>query len=200
MNQMPTDLSSVASAKPLGAIAFGDVGLAKSEAFTTHIGFISMPELALLIAVISTSYGWIAMKNLVVVRGYSTIMVNGIAMLGGGILAILSAVLVEKSPWIRAAIDPGWGLSPVAYAQWAVFGYTLFLILIANVICFNLYSWLLHHYSTTFISFAGFTTPLFAALFDLLYFGQGVSMSFFSTIGLVGIGIYIFYQDELKNS
>jgi len=171
-----------------------------AEAFTTHIGFLSMPELVLLVAVTSACYGWITTKQLVVVRGYSTIMVNGITMLGGGLLAILSAFLFETSPWIRAAADPSWGLTPVEYARWAVFGYTVFLIIIANVICFNLYSWLMHRYSITFISFAGFTTPLFAALFDLLYFGQRVSMSFFTTIGLVGIGIYIFYQDELKNS
>ncbi len=171
-----------------------------TEALTVHLGFISMPELVLLVAVASACYGWIATKQLVVVRGYSTIMVNGITMVGGGILAIISALLFETSPWIRAAADPKWGLSPVAYAGWALFGYTVFLIIIANVICFNLYSSLLHRYSVTFISFVGFTTPLFAALFDLLYFGQRVSMSFFATIGLVGIGIFVFYQDELKKS
>ena len=173
-----------------------------AEAFTMHIGFLSMPELVLLVAVASACFGWITTKQLVVVRGYSTIMVNGIAMLGGGVLALLAAFLFEPSPWIRAAAEPGWGLGPIEYARWAIFGYTVLLIIIANVICFNLYSRLLHKYSTTFISFVGFTTPLFTALFDLLYFGQGVSISFFATIGLVGIGIYIFHQDELlvKNS
>lgn len=171
----------------------------RAEAFTPHIWFFSMPELVLFVAVISACYGWITTKHLVTIRGYSTIMVNGIAMLGGGILATIGAFLFEDTPWILPAAQPLFGLSSHGYAIIAVIGYTTFLIFIANVICFNLYSALLRHYSTTFISFAGFTTPIFAAFFDLLVFGQVVPISFVTTICLVAVGIYIFYQDELNN-
>ncbi len=169
-----------------------------AESFTSHIWFLSMPELVLLIAVGSACYGWITTKHLVTNRGYSTIMVNGIGMLGGGILALLAGFLFEERPWILPAVTPSFGFTPTEYAVLAVLGYTTFLIIIANVVCFNLYSTLLRRYSTTFISFVGFTTPLFAALFDLLFFGEMVPISFFTTIGFVAIGIYIFYQDELK--
>lgn len=187
----------------IGVIGFVPILLNQlpTEAPTVHIGFISLPELALIVAVAASCYGWIAVKRLVVQRGYSTVMVNGVTMLFSGIGSLMLALFLERSPWIRAALNPVWGLSPVGYARWAVVGYTLLLIVIANVLGFNLYSWLLHKYSVTLISFAGLTAPLFAAFFDVLYFGQGVPVSFWVTTGVVGAGIYIFYQDELsKNS
>lgn len=172
-----------------------------TEVITRHIGFLSTPELALIVAVVTASYGWICVKQLVAQRHYSPIMINGVSMLFGGILSFLFALFVEPAPWLRVATEPAWGFTPWGYALWAVIGYTALLILIANVIGFNLNSWLLKHYSATFISFVGFTTPLFTAFFDWIYFGQVVSWSFWLTIGIVGIGIYIFYQDELiKNS
>jgi len=168
-----------------------------TEAATDHFLFISLPEFMVFLAAGAACYGWITTKQLVVGRAYSTVMVNGVSMLFGGMISLFVAWLMEPFPWIQATGESSWGLSSLAYARWAVVGYTVFLILVANVICFNLYSWLLHRYTATFISFVGFTTPLFAAFFDLLYFGQFVSASFFLTVGIVGIGIYLFYQDEL---
>lgn len=175
------------------------MGQVPTEVVTRHIGFLSTPELALIAAVVAASYGWICVKQLVM-RDYSPIMINGISMLVGGIASFLLALCVEPTPWLRVAVEPAWGLTPWEYALWAVIGYTALLILIANVIGFNLNSWLLKHYSATFISFVGFTAPLFTAFFDWVYLGQVVSWSFWLTIGIVGVGIYIFYQDELKNS
>ncbi len=185
----------------IGVLGFLPILLNQSrpEMLTSHIWFLSMPEIVLLVAVVSACYGWITTKHLVVVRGYSTIMVNGISMFFGGILALIAGLIFEKAPWVISAESPDLGLTPFMYAILAVLGYTVLLIIIANVICFNLYSALLRRYSATFISFAGFTTPLFAALFDLLYFKETVSLNFFATIGFVAVGIYIFYQDELTN-
>ena len=42
--------------------------------------------------------------------------------------------------------------------------YSFALVIIANIIGYNLYGYLLSRYSATFLSFAGFMTPLFAAL------------------------------------
>ncbi len=185
----------------IGILGFLPIILNQSqtEAITPHVWFLSMPELVLLVAVISACYGWITTKQLVVTRGYSTIMVNGIAMLAGGIVSICMALLLEDAPWILSAKNPAFGFTSYGYALAAVLCYTTFLIVVANIICFNLYSSLLRRYSTTFISFAGFITPLFAAFFDLIVFRQMVPISFVVTICLVAIGIYIFYQDELGN-
>ncbi len=88
---------------------------------------------------------------------------------------------------------------PVATLMKASFiGPLVLLILIGNFLCFNLQGYLLHIYTATLLSFFGFITPLIAALFDWLWFGQSVSPSFYITVVLVSFGLYLFYQEELK--
>ncbi len=167
-----------------------------AEIVTKHIWFLSMPELLLLISVVSSCYGWIVMKYLVVQRDYSPIMVNGIGMLGGGVMAFCSSLLIEGKPHIFVNNQP-LIFTPFIYSLGIVIFYTGALILIANVICFNLYSHLLRRYSATFISFAGFTTPIFAAFLDLIFLNERIPLAFYLTMGMVFIGLWIFYQDEL---
>lgn len=169
------------------------------ESFTFHLGFLSVPELLLLVAVISSCYGWIIMKYLVIERHYSPIMVNGIGMLAGGVLALISSLLIERKPYIFIVQNPPF-FTPLLFTLGVIALYTIVLILIANVICFNLYTILLGRYSPTFISFAGFTTPIFAAFFDLIFLNEPVTLAFYSTIILVFIGLLIFYQDELART
>ena len=108
-------------------------------------------------------------------------------MLFGGVLALTTSHTVETWPALDYVIYsvPFWRS-------------LLLLILIGNVICFNLYGKLLQTYSTTMLSLFGFVTPLFTALFNWLWFGQTVSYAFFAKIILVAVGLYIFYQEELK--
>ena len=74
--------------------------------------------------------------------------------------------------------------------------YSLSLILIANIICYNLYGYLLSRYSPTFLSFAGFMTPLFAAFLGWLFLGEQVTWHFFATIGFVILGLYLFHEKK----
>ncbi len=167
-----------------------------SEIVMRHIGFLSMPELSLLVAVASSCYGWIIMKHLVVFRNYSTLMVNGISMFWGGIMSLAASLVVEKSPRIFISQAPPF-LSPMGYTWLMIALYIAALIVIANVVCFNLYGILLRRYSPTFIAFAGFTTPIFAALLDFIFLGEQISIAFCVTMVLVFVGLWIFYQDEL---
>ncbi|MCX5921994.1 MAG: DMT family transporter [Candidatus Dependentiae bacterium] len=163
----------------------------------------SWPELALLGAVVSSAYGWMVMKKLMH-KHHSPVMVNGIGMFGGGVLAFLTSLLVEGVPAITMpAIQSNlntWALSLFgAYAPVILcFGFMLLLILIANIICYNLYGILLKEYSATFLSFAGFTTPLFAALYDFIFIGDTISSAFIASVVITCVGLYIFYRQELK--
>jgi drug/metabolite transporter (DMT)-like permease len=159
------------------------------EAFTKHFWFLSMPELLLLAAVVSSCYGWMVMRYLVIQRDYSSIMVNGIGMAGGGIMALIASLAIEGIPQVGSI-----SLDQVMI----VAAYTTALILIANVVCFNLYGLLLRRYSATFLSFAGVTTPLFAAAFDLIFFKEPVTLGFILTMIIVFIGLWLFYQDDFK--
>lgn len=172
------------------------------EEFMKHIGIFSMPEIALIVAVASSCYGWIIMKHLVVLRNYSTLMVNGISMVGGGIMSLIASFIFEKSPRIFIEEPPTSLLpmvqSPQLYTIGMIAVCIAALILIANVVCFNLYGILLRQYSPTFIAFAGFTTPAFAALLDFIFLGERVTWSFYVTMIIVFFGLWVFYKDELR--
>jgi len=148
--------------------------------------FISLPEVVMLFAVGSAVYGWIMLRKLVKDGEYSPIMVNGVGMVGGGILALITSYFVE-----------GWDVSPVMQF-WPFVRLTALIILVANILFYNFYGYLLTRYTATFLSFAGFTTPLFAALFGWLFLGEMVSWTFFLSLFVVFIGLYIFYQEELR--
>jgi len=156
------------------------------------VAFVGLPELVLFVSVISFAYGWIIIKELVVVRSYSTLVVNGISMLGGGMLALITSFLLEGKPHLIAATGHQWE------AAVKVAGYMGALILISNVICYNLYAYLLREYTATFLSFAGFTTPFFAVLLGVLFLGETVTLEICVTAGLVALGLFIFYKDEFR--
>ena len=150
-----------------------------------HVGF-SWVNLLMLASVITSCLGWIFVRILVKNKGYSTLLVNGFSMVCGGIIAFPIACTTENLARIPQASLP----------------YIMLLlgsmILIANILFYNLYGYLLKKYTATFLSFAGFVTPLFAAFFEWLFFGVMVPHEFFMTVAIVGVGIFIFYQEELK--
>jgi len=144
------------------------------------------------------------MKKLTNVRGYSPVFINGIGMLGGGLLALVTSFLWEKTPRIYGAESLGYldkilpiTVSPEVAGYIMFFWYTLLLIIIGNIIAYNLYGYLLTYYSATFLSFAGFTTPLFAALLGWLLLNEHITWHFFSTIIIVSFGLYLFYKEDL---
>lgn len=145
----------------------------------------SFPRLLTLIAVISGSYGWIVVRALVK-KGYSPILVNGIGMVVGGFIALLTSWHAET-----------WAPYPVT--EWIPFiQATILIVVLANVIFYNLYGFLLKRYTATFLSFAGFMCPLFAALLGYFFLGESFSPRLFISFGIACIGLIIFYAEELK--
>lgn len=143
------------------------------------------PKLITLIAVISSAYGWIIMRQLVKDRHYSPLFINGVGMLGGGIGALITS-------WIFEGYYP-----PVT--QWIPFlNYTALSIVVANIFFYNLYGVLLSRYTATFLSFAGFLCPLFTALFGWFFLGEWPSLSLCISSVIAAIGLFIFHQEELR--
>ncbi len=146
---------------------------------------ISWGEILMICSVISAVFGWIVMRMLVK-EGYSPISVNGIGMMGGGLLALATSFAFE-----------GW--SPLPVTDWHEFlKITIAVIITANFIYYNLYGYLLRTYTATFMSFAGFLCPLYAALFGWYFLGEQVNATFFFSLLVVVIGLVLFYQEELK--
>jgi drug/metabolite transporter (DMT)-like permease len=155
-----------------------------------HWGFVTLPELMLIISVISSALGWLIFRNLITKHGYSSFVINGYAMLFGGIMALGTSLVWEGAPQIGLT---GSGQEMLMFA-----GYTAYMILIANIIGYNLYGILLRTYSPTLLSFFGFTTPLFAALNGFFFLKEPISMAFVASVLIVSLGLYLFYQEELK--
>jgi drug/metabolite transporter (DMT)-like permease len=155
-----------------------------------HWGFITLPELMLIVSVISSALGWLIFRNLITKHGYSSFVINGYAMLFGGLMALGTSFIWEGAPRIG---QTGSGQEILMFA-----GYTAYMILIANVIGYNLYGVLLRTYSPTLLSFFGFTTPLFAALNGFLFLKEQISLAFVVSVLIVSLGLYLFYQEELK--
>lgn len=147
---------------------------------------ITMADVLILISVVTGCFGWILIKMLVKQKEYSVLFVNGMSMLLGGPITYGLSWLAQE----QVMIAP----DNLLY----FFSLLMSIILIANIIFYNLYSFLLKKYTATFLSFAGFITPLWAAGFEWIFFGSCVSLNFFITVGIVGFGIYIFYQEDLR--
>jgi drug/metabolite transporter (DMT)-like permease len=144
-----------------------------------------MPKLVTVGAVIFSAYGWIILRKLIKDKGYSTFFVNGIGMFFGGVLAFLTSYFTES--WCQ----------PVT--SWIPFiKLTLSIIVISNIIFYNLYGYLLKYYTATFLSFAGFLCPIFTALFGWFFLGESVSIGLLISFCIVSIGLYIFYHEELR--
>lgn len=147
---------------------------------------LSWPIILMFISVVTSSLGWIFVRILVKNKGYSSLLVNGVSMFVSGWIALpLSKAFCEVVP-VNYFYDP-----------YIIF-LLLLIILITNIIFYNLYAYLLTKYTATFLSFVGFVTPLFSAFFEWLFFGTMVPQEFFITVCIVGAGIFIFYQEELK--
>lgn len=148
--------------------------------------YFSWPELSLMTAAVATVLGWIAMRSLVL-KGYSVIVANGISMLASTILIMPTSFLAGEH----------WNYFPVTNWGPTLF-YVIMTMLISNIIAYNMYGWLLTKYSATFLTFAGFSSPLFTALFGWLLLGEQVNWTFFLSTIIVFIGLYLFHTEELR--
>ncbi len=178
---------------------------APQEGLVGQLWGISLPEFALLVSVCSSAYAWLLIKKLIQSRGYSVLMLNGIAMTSGGILAFITSLLVEGKPHIACCGAPDdalghylaqlFGTQEIGFFLFMI--YLIALIIIANLICYNIYGYLLRYYSATFLAFAGFTTPLFTALWGYILLSETIGWHFFASLGITFVGLYIFYKQEL---
>jgi drug/metabolite transporter (DMT)-like permease len=155
-----------------------------AEAEAGEFFYISRYELALMLSVLFHSYSWILIQKLVRNEKYHPAIVNGITMFSGGVLSLLVSYFFEGSVSIS---DPHMFTTGLMAT-----------IFIGNIVCHNLYATLLKTYSATFMSFTSFLSPLFAALYGWAFFQEKISWHFYVAAVVVFLGLYIFYQDELR--
>jgi len=168
-------------------IGFAGIGYFLEPTALSCAGLSSLfPYGLMIIAVVTCALAWIYVRLLIKNSGYSSMYVNGCAMLLGGLLAF------PLSRCIEGSVSLPWGNMQSFLTLLAA------IIIVANIVFYNLYGFLLKKYTATLLSFVGFITPAFVALFDWLLLGIFVNYGFFIAIIILGFGIYLFYQEELK--
>lgn len=168
----------------IGTIGYMPILLTRSfsEQQFGELFFISWPELAIFAAVIAQVYFLTISRRLLRDHNHSASLTNGIRMLGGGILALITAFMVE--PFQITHVDQ-------------FIGWLVVLIIISNLISHNFLVYLLKYYSITFVSFTDFLSPLFTGAYSWYFLNETVTWHYFLGALIIIFGLYLFYQDEL---
>lgn len=148
---------------------------------------ISLPEIVLLSSVIFASYAWFIVSKLMS-KGYGISLINGVAMFLGGLgsLFLWYVLSGDKNPIHGDMAD---------FLLW-----TSLLILVANVISYNIYGWLLKHLSINMMSALGFLSPIFASIYGAILLKEEIGISHFIALFMVIIGLFLFYKDEVRRT
>ena len=161
----------------------------------TSLSFISWPELTMVGASICTAYGWILLRLIVnppkaqnTATPISPMMANGVSMFFGGLIALIHSFFVDS-----------WHPLPVAGAHFGPFLQGIVLMTaISNILCYNLYGFLLKRFTATFLSFMGLLSPIFASLNGWLFLGEQPSIVILFSTVVVSLGLWIVYSAELQ--
>jgi drug/metabolite transporter (DMT)-like permease len=145
------------------------------------IGFLSLPEIAMLIAIIAQSYSWIVMQKIVKYPVNIT-TVNGFSMLIGGFFALITSFILNSSFTINA---------PYEFLGWLAF-----VIIVTNLIFYNAQAVLLKYFSATIIALTGLCAPLVATLTSAIILNEQISWEFWLSSIALGVGVYIFNKTE----
>jgi len=147
-----------------------------------------MPYVALCcIAMIADAYGWLMMQQIQETTAFGAIPLNGVSMLIAGCGLLVTSALIE--PWRIISTEH---LNYVALILLALSG-------IVDMIYINGYSYLLTHYSATFMSLLRVSIPLFTACLSSLLLNEKIPDGFSISLCLMTLGFSLFYVQERKD-
>lgn len=159
-----------------------------SEELLSAFSFFTWPTLAIVGAALFSVYGWVILRLVVKDSEVSPFMANGASMFLGGAMAMIVSCFVDT-----------WNPLPiVAGAATSFWSGTLAMTILYNVLCYNLYGFLLKRFTATFLSFMGLLSPIFASLSGWLFLRETPSWQILLSTGVVSIGLLFFYRAELK--
>ena len=150
--------------------------------------FLSLPTIAIMVAVLASVYGWILLRVNLKNTEVSPLMANGTSMLFGGTIALIHSFFIDS-----------WNPLPIAQGHTSeVMGIIMVMTLLFNVLCYNLYGMMLRRYTATFLSFIGLLSPIFASLNGWIFLGEPLSWTILLSTAIVSSGLSLVYYAELK--
>ena len=174
----------------IGFLGFIPVILSGSqgESFISILMSISLPEIGMLFAVFFSVYGWIILRIIVKGHDISPFYANGASMFIGGSLAILTSLFVDT--WNPIPVATG-GFTPLL-------GWTIAMTLISNILCYNLYGFLLKRFTATLLSLVGLLSPIFASIHSWIILGEAPSPLLITSNFIVMFGLFLVYREEIR--
>lgn len=159
-----------------------------NEGLLQAFSVFSWPELGMIGAAFFGVYGWVLLRICVKDQELSPVFANGMSMLVGGGFALLHSYFLE-----------GWSPLPIAGGKGMLFIQgILFSTLLSNVLCYNLYGYLMKKFTATLLSFFGLLSPIFASLTAWALLGEPPSLVIMLSTGIVLLGLWIVYREEIK--
>lgn len=184
-------LNEFITKKKIFGLIFGFLGIipmiifkTKDEQNVASFFAFSLAEVSLLFSVFFSVLGWIFLKKIINLN-CSFILANGFSMFFGGILILIHSFIFGEN----------WNPFPILNTKYFLF-YTLITLIVSNLICYNLFGYLLKFFSTTFMTFCGLITPFFAGFWGWIFLNEIITLHFFISILCFFIGLYIFYKEE----
>lgn len=174
----------------IGFLGFLPVLLMQSKGANgcSECNLVGMPELSVIGAAFCSAYGWILLRRIVKDGTTSPLLANGISMLIGGILAIVHSTLFDN-----------WTPIPVTAGKIGTFlSGTFGVIVISNIICYNLYGYMLRRFTATFISFAGLLSPVFSSIISWFVLGETLNPILLISTFVIASGLWVIYREELR--
>lgn len=149
---------------------------------------LGVPELLVIGAALCSVYGWILLRKIVKDGTTSPLVANGISMLIGGILATVHSTIFDN-----------WTPIPVVPGKLGLFlGGTFGVIIISNIICYNLYGYMLKRFTATFLSFAGLLSPIFSSIVSWILLGESLNPILIISTFVIASGLWIIYREDLR--
>lgn len=155
------------------------------------LGFLSWPALAVMGAALFSVYGWVLLRLVVKDNKgeeVSPLVANGYSMLIGGALALIHSFMIDT--WNPVPVNIN-GIFPFAKG-------ILIIIFLSNILCYNLYGYLLKKFTATFLSFIGLLSPFFTSITSWLLIGEKPSWTILLSTTIVISGLFLVYKAELK--
>jgi len=150
--------------------------------------FFSQAELAALGSICITRLGWLGVQRFVRDNVYTPAEINTLVMLIGGSCALLTAAMTGELSRVMDAFSSRTALRLC---------YTVF---VGNVVAYTGYAHLLKRHPVTLVSLSGLLIPLFVHLYGPIILDESLSGSFFISLTLVGIALWIFNKAPMQHA
>lgn len=141
----------------------------------------SLHETALLLSVITSGYAWFFIKDLMK-EGYSPVLINGLTMTVGGILSLLTVVVIDATLLFTF--------------ESAVWPSLLSLTFFSHGAFYIFYSYLTRTYSLPLLTTAGMLCPAFTAVVSRLFLSETIYAMDITALSLIGASLVLLTYGE----